>query len=470
MNESMRSVADIPGDDTVDDDLAGISPELVLIDPELARLVRERQAAETPSTALRPATLRLVEGGSDAAPIVPRAVEIVSPAPAAPNVNGAASSAAEPVIESPPSAPSASSIAPSAPEPVVEEPPEEIVPVASAAAPGLVVDEPVLDVLPIPAEAGSVARRVIEAEPARAVPPPKVEEPTPLVPDRLADITVPAPAPTAGYSTMPHPVARPATQRRARPSADRRKRGSARGVFAFLVAVAIAAAAVLGITRLTAGSSDSAPGKGGTAAVGAPPVATKSGKKKGAASAKKAAVKKQSSVPSKPKPAATKPAVTKPVATQKKSGTNASSKPKTATKPKTQATTKPKTQASAQPKTQATAKPKAQASSKPKPTASKPETAATPPKKTAAAPASGETRRFAWAPVAGAVGYHVELFRGNDRVLAQDTKEPVLELAPSWRYEGRTVTLTPGEYRWYVWPVTASGRGAEAVVQAKLTV
>jgi len=72
--------------------------------------------------------------------------------------------------------------------------------------------------------------------------------------------------------------------------------------------------------------------------------------------------------------------------------------------------------------------------------------------------------------VDGAVGYHVELFRGNDRVLAQDTKEPVLELAPSWRYQGRNVTLTPGEYRWYVWPVTASGRGTQAVVQAKLTV
>ena len=44
MNESMRSVADIPGDD-VEDDLSGISPELVLIDPELARLMRERERA-----------------------------------------------------------------------------------------------------------------------------------------------------------------------------------------------------------------------------------------------------------------------------------------------------------------------------------------------------------------------------------------------------------------------------------------
>src|SRR6185312_17453189 len=64
MNESMRSVADIPGDD-VEDDLSGISPELVLIDPELARLVRE-QAVDGPSPAARTRapTLRLVGGGS----------------------------------------------------------------------------------------------------------------------------------------------------------------------------------------------------------------------------------------------------------------------------------------------------------------------------------------------------------------------------------------------------------------------
>jgi hypothetical protein len=173
-------------------------------------------------------------------------------------------------------------------------------------------------------------------------------------------------------------------------------------------------------------------------------VAAKSGGKTKAASGKQTAVKKQ---PARSKP---KPAATKPAATQKRSGA------KTSTKPKTTATAKPKTQASVKPK--------------PKTTTARPKAAATPPKKAAAAPAPAETRRFAWAPVDGAVGYHVELFRGNDRVLAKDTKEPVLELAPSWRYQGRTVTLTPGEYRWYVWPVTASGRGTQAVVQAKLTV
>jgi hypothetical protein len=324
-------------------------------------------------------------------------------------------------------------------EPVVEPAREDVVPRAlSASTP--VVHEPDLDALPIPAsEPGPVARRVIEAEPARAVPSPDVEEPAPLVPDRLADITVPPSEPTPGFSTMPHPVARPATQRRMRASAGSRKRGKTRGVIAFLVAVAVASAAVIGITRLTSQSSEGTPGKAGTAAVGAPPVATKSGSKTKAA--KKAAAKKPA--PSKPKPA-----VTKPAATQKTSGARA------ATKPKPTVASTPKTQASV----------------KAKPTASKPTPAAASPKKTSAAPAAAETRRFAWAPVDGATGYHVELFRGNDRVLAKDTKEPVLEVAPSWRYQGRTVTLTPGEYRWYVWPVTSSGRGTEAVVQAKLTV
>ena len=425
MNESMRSVADIPGDD-VEDDLSGISPELVLIDPELARLVRERQTDEASPAARRVPTLRLVEGGSAESAIVPRPVESAPPAPAAPSGETTASSV---------------------PAPAVEPPHEDIAPIASSTSTPVVV-EPVVDALPVPAlepEPGPVARRVIEAEPARAIPLPEVEAPAVAL-DRVADVTVPATQPAHDFSTMPHPVARPATQRRARASAGSRKRGRARGILAFLVAVAVASAAVLGITRVTAGTPEGPAGKSGTAAVGAPPVAKKSaGKTKAATSTKKPATKKPARA--KPKPAASKPAVTKPVTTKKTSAANAPTKPKTT----------------------AAAKPKTRASVKPKTTTAKPKVATTPPK-TAAAPAAAETRRFAWAPVDGAVGYHVELFRGNDRVLAQDTKEPVLELAPSWRYQGRTVTLTPGEYRWYVWPVTASGRGTQAVVQAKLSV
>jgi hypothetical protein len=72
--------------------------------------------------------------------------------------------------------------------------------------------------------------------------------------------------------------------------------------------------------------------------------------------------------------------------------------------------------------------------------------------------------------VEGAVSYHVELFRGAARVLAKETTEPILELGTTWRYEGKTVQLTPGSYRWYVWPVTTSGRATQAVVQAKLDI
>jgi hypothetical protein len=88
------------------------------------------------------------------------------------------------------------------------------------------------------------------------------------------------------------------------------------------------------------------------------------------------------------------------------------------------------------------------------------------PKTAAAAPA----RRFAWAPVKGAVGYRVELFRGNQQVLRTTTKQPVYELPASWKHQGRAERLTPGAYRWYVWPVLKSGPSAQAVVQARLDV
>ena len=55
-------------------------------------------------------------------------------------------------------------------------------------------------------------------------------------------------------------------------------------------------------------------------------------------------------------------------------------------------------------------------------------------------------------------------------MLAKETTEPVLEIGQSWRYEGRTNRLTPGSYRWYVWPITKNGRSTRAVVQATLDV
>ena len=80
------------------------------------------------------------------------------------------------------------------------------------------------------------------------------------------------------------------------------------------------------------------------------------------------------------------------------------------------------------------------------------------------------TRRFSWAPVEGAVGYRIELFRGDERILRRSTKRPVLALTSPWRYRGRVQRLVPGAYRWSVWPVLQTGLAPRAVVQASLDV
>jgi len=84
--------------------------------------------------------------------------------------------------------------------------------------------------------------------------------------------------------------------------------------------------------------------------------------------------------------------------------------------------------------------------------------------------AAAEPRRFAWAPVDGAVGYRLELFRDDEQVLGVRTKTPAYELPGQWRHGGRNETLARGNYRWYVWPILASGTANAAVVQARLTI
>lgn len=83
---------------------------------------------------------------------------------------------------------------------------------------------------------------------------------------------------------------------------------------------------------------------------------------------------------------------------------------------------------------------------------------------------SATARRFAWAPVHGAVGYRVELFRGGRQVLQVTTNEPVFELARRWRHRGRAESLVSGPYRWLVWPILKKGVRPRAVVQARVTV
>jgi hypothetical protein len=81
-----------------------------------------------------------------------------------------------------------------------------------------------------------------------------------------------------------------------------------------------------------------------------------------------------------------------------------------------------------------------------------------------------EARRFAWAPVPGADGYHIEFFRDSKRVLSVSSTQPQVAIPKQWRSGGKLHALTPGEYQWYVWPVIAGQRATTAVVQAKLVV
>ena len=90
------------------------------------------------------------------------------------------------------------------------------------------------------------------------------------------------------------------------------------------------------------------------------------------------------------------------------------------------------------------------------------------PAKTPRRPAAA--RRFAWAPIAGSAGYRVEFFRGSQRVFAASTPRAEIEVPARWRYGGGVRRLTPGQYRWYVWPIVGGKRASTAIVQAKLVV
>jgi hypothetical protein len=81
-----------------------------------------------------------------------------------------------------------------------------------------------------------------------------------------------------------------------------------------------------------------------------------------------------------------------------------------------------------------------------------------------------KVQRFAWAPVPGASGYHVELFRDSSKVFEVDTKRPAASIPARWMFEQRRQSLEPGEYRWYVWPLVSGVRASRAIVQATLAI
>lgn len=83
-----------------------------------------------------------------------------------------------------------------------------------------------------------------------------------------------------------------------------------------------------------------------------------------------------------------------------------------------------------------------------------------------------QPQTFVWAAASGSVGYEFQLFRGTTLVYRARARTPRFELPRSWQRGGRSYSLEPGGYRWYVWSISAStGRpDPVAIVQAQLIV
>jgi hypothetical protein len=59
---------------------------------------------------------------------------------------------------------------------------------------------------------------------------------------------------------------------------------------------------------------------------------------------------------------------------------------------------------------------------------------------------------LAWSAVSKATYYNVQLYRNGTKILTVWPTSTTYRLTSSWRFAGRTQRLTPGRYRWYVWP------------------
>jgi hypothetical protein len=84
--------------------------------------------------------------------------------------------------------------------------------------------------------------------------------------------------------------------------------------------------------------------------------------------------------------------------------------------------------------------------------------------------AKPRARRFAWAPIPGASAYHIEFFKGSVPAFSANTTRPEVTVPAHWEDVRGTRSLSPGEYRWYVWPVVSGTRSSTAIVRAKLVV
>jgi hypothetical protein len=90
---------------------------------------------------------------------------------------------------------------------------------------------------------------------------------------------------------------------------------------------------------------------------------------------------------------------------------------------------------------------------------------ATPKRALLVSPADGAKVRkppkLVWVASAGATYYNLQLFRGSAKILSVWPKTNSRALHKTWKYQGRRYRMTPGTYRWYVWP----GRGAKAAAK-----
>lgn len=73
---------------------------------------------------------------------------------------------------------------------------------------------------------------------------------------------------------------------------------------------------------------------------------------------------------------------------------------------------------------------------------------------------------LAWAPVAGAAAYDVEIRRGSNVVYSTRTLATHVRVPAHWQRGSRSRVLSPGTYHWYVWPLTATGSRQSAAIVA----
>jgi hypothetical protein len=57
-----------------------------------------------------------------------------------------------------------------------------------------------------------------------------------------------------------------------------------------------------------------------------------------------------------------------------------------------------------------------------------------------------------WSTVPKASYYNVQLFRNGKKILTRWPIRPLLRVPSAWRFAGARLRLSPGVYRWYVWP------------------